>query len=102
MTQFTELTQAMIYDAYSKICSGIARTPAIRASDLFDAQSPIIKLLALTFRECSSEENLELFFKCENLQKSGSFKFRGAMHSLRNKPDEALKGGIISYSTGKD
>jgi threonine dehydratase len=44
---------------------------------------------------------LELFFKCENLQKAGSFKFRGAYHFLSQLSEKALRAGIISYSTGK-
>ncbi|KAJ8116393.1 hypothetical protein OPT61_g2166 [Boeremia exigua] len=43
---------------------------------------------------------LELFFKCENLQKAGSFKFRGAFHFLSQLSDKALRAGIVSYSTG--
>lgn len=44
---------------------------------------------------------LELFFKCENLQKAGSFKFRGAYHFLSQLSEKALRAGIVSYSTGK-
>lgn len=44
---------------------------------------------------------LELFFKCENLQKAGSFKFRGAYHFLSQLSENELRAGIISYSTGK-
>lgn len=44
---------------------------------------------------------LELFFKCENLQKAGSFKYRGAYHFLSQLSEKALRAGIVSYSTGK-
>lgn len=44
---------------------------------------------------------LELFFKCENVQKAGSFKFRGAYHFLSQLSEKALRAGIVSYSTGK-
>jgi threonine dehydratase len=44
---------------------------------------------------------LELFFKCENLQKADSFKFRGAYHFLSRLSEKELRAGIISYSTGK-
>lgn len=43
---------------------------------------------------------VELFFKCENLQKAGSFKFRGAYHFLSQLSEKALRAGIVSYSTG--
>ncbi|KAH7138728.1 tryptophan synthase beta subunit-like PLP-dependent enzyme [Dendryphion nanum] len=42
----------------------------------------------------------ELFFKCENFQHTGSFKFRGAMHFLARLPNHELLKGIVAYSTG--
>ncbi|KAE9374149.1 tryptophan synthase beta subunit-like PLP-dependent enzyme [Stipitochalara longipes BDJ] len=44
--------------------------------------------------------DIELFFKCENLQKTGSFKIRGATNLIRNLSDEKLKRGIVTWSTG--
>lgn len=44
---------------------------------------------------------LELFFKCETLQKAGSFKFRGACHFLSQLTEKELRAGVVSYSTGK-
>lgn len=42
----------------------------------------------------------ELYFKCENFQKTGSFKIRGAMNAvLFLKPNE-LKKGVVTHSSG--
>ena len=41
-----------------------------------------------------------LFFKCENLQRTGSFKIRGALNFLENQPVERLHNGLITASAG--
>ncbi|MBK5275818.1 MAG: threonine ammonia-lyase [Desulfuromonadales bacterium] len=41
-----------------------------------------------------------LFFKCENLQRTGSFKIRGALNFMTAQPREALKNGVITASAG--
>src|SRR5262245_63507413 len=41
-----------------------------------------------------------LFFKCEHLQKSGSFKFRGACNAVFGLPDEAAARGGVTHSPG--
>jgi threonine dehydratase/serine racemase len=42
----------------------------------------------------------ELFFKCEHLQKSGSFKFRGACNAVRILSPEAAPRGVVTHSSG--
>ena len=42
----------------------------------------------------------KLFFKCENLQRMGAFKFRGAYNALSQLSDERKKRGVITYSSG--
>ncbi len=49
------------------------------------------------FSECTGRP---LFFKCENLQRTGSFKMRGATHFLRRQSAEALSRGVITASAG--
>jgi len=44
--------------------------------------------------------NAELFFKCENLQKIGAFKFRGACNSVFSLSDEEAKNGVCTHSSG--
>jgi len=41
-----------------------------------------------------------VFFKAENLQRSGSFKFRGAYNAILALPDEERKNGVITHSSG--
>ena len=42
----------------------------------------------------------ELFFKCENLQKTGSFKFRGASNALQMLQEEGLPKSVATHSSG--
>ena len=40
------------------------------------------------------------YVKCENLQKSGSFKARGAFNAQLSIPEEKRSGGVITFSSG--
>jgi len=42
----------------------------------------------------------ECYLKCENFQKTGAFKFRGAYNALSKLPLEQQKRGIITHSSG--
>ena len=73
----TKLSLAEIRAAYARIEQHIHRTPILTCKT-FDALS-----------------GLQLFFKCENLQKTGAFKARGACNAvLKTKADlgDQLKG----------
>jgi threonine dehydratase len=41
-----------------------------------------------------------LFFKCENLQKTGSFKFRGATNAVFSLSDQEAARGVVTQSSG--
>lgn len=41
-----------------------------------------------------------LFFKCENFQKVGAFKFRGASNAILQLPDEEARRGVVTMSSG--
>ncbi len=41
-----------------------------------------------------------LFFKCENLQKTGSFKIRGATNAVMSLSPEAAQRGVVTHSSG--
>jgi threonine dehydratase len=41
-----------------------------------------------------------LFFKCENLQKIGAFKVRGAANFIFKLPDEQARNGVVTHSSG--
>ncbi len=42
----------------------------------------------------------QLFFKCENLQRMGAFKFRGGYNALAQFTDEQRKRGALAFSSG--
>jgi threonine dehydratase len=48
----------------------------------------------------SSRTGRPLYFKCESLQRTGSFKIRGALNFLLHQPPEALSKGVITASAG--
>ncbi|MFV3290420.1 threo-3-hydroxy-L-aspartate ammonia-lyase [Pseudomonas sp. NY11955] len=54
----------------------------------------------LTSRTINTEVGAEIFFKCENYQRTGSFKFRGAFNSLAKFSDEQRKAGVVAFSSG--
>src|SRR5262245_34499710 len=41
-----------------------------------------------------------LFFKCENFQKVGAFKFRGACNAVMKLPDDVARRGVVTHSSG--
>lgn len=47
-----------------------------------------------------AEAGIRVFFKCENLQKGGAFKIRGAANLILSLPKEALSRGVVAYSSG--
>src|SRR5438552_2823885 len=42
----------------------------------------------------------QLFFKCEQFQKSGSFKFRGALNALRQLEPAVARRVVVTHSSG--
>ncbi len=54
----------------------------------------------LTSRLLDARAGLEVFFKCENFQRGGAFKIRGASNFIHSIPKEQLPRGVVSYSSG--
>lgn len=54
----------------------------------------------LTSRTINRELGAELFFKCENFQRMGAFKFRGAFNALSCLDGQQRKAGVVAYSSG--
>ncbi len=54
----------------------------------------------LTSSSINKIVNGELFFKCENLQKVGAFKFRGACNAVFSLSEELAKKGVATHSSG--
>ncbi len=42
----------------------------------------------------------EIFFKCENFQKMGAFKMRGAANAILNLPADKRQNGVVTHSSG--
>lgn len=54
----------------------------------------------LTSNQLNRIFNCELFFKCENFQKVGAFKFRGATNAVLSLPDTDKTRGVVTHSSG--
>lgn len=103
------LTPAAITTAYALIKPHIHRTPLLTNTTLSNlASSP--QDLSSTPETSSSGDRpanpkIRLFFKCENLQRIGAFKARGAFHALKRLIDEmsleeVQRRGVVTHSSG--
>ncbi|MEX3924201.1 threo-3-hydroxy-L-aspartate ammonia-lyase [Paraburkholderia sp. BR10936] len=54
----------------------------------------------LTSRTANERTGAQLFFKCENLQRMGAFKFRGAYNAIAQFTPQQKAGGVITFSSG--
>lgn len=54
----------------------------------------------LTSRSLDALTGARLFFKCENLQRVGAFKFRGACNAVRSLDDATAARGVVTQSSG--
>lgn len=54
----------------------------------------------MTSRALNEETGVRFFFKCENLQRMGAFKFRGAFNALSRLSPAQRKAGVIAFSSG--
>jgi threonine dehydratase len=54
----------------------------------------------LTSRTADEETGAQLFFKCENFQRMGAFKFRGAYNALSRFDAAQRKAGVVAFSSG--
>ena len=72
----------VIQEARERIASRIHRTPVV------------------TSRQFNEAASKEVFFKCENLQRAGAFKIRGATNKIQSLTDEEKRRGIVAFSSG--
>lgn len=54
----------------------------------------------MTSRSINDLLGTRIFFKCENLQKAGAFKFRGATNAILSLPDKLARRGVATHSSG--
>src|ERR1700733_2789154 len=81
-TQTQPVTWEAIQAAHARIAPRIHRAPILTSSSL-DAMI-----------------GARVFFKCENLQKTGSFKIRGATNAIFSLDDQEVARGIVTQSSG--
>ncbi len=55
---------------------------------------------AMTSRTVDERTGATVFFKCENLQRMGAFKFRGAFNAMSQLSPDQKKRGVLAYSSG--
>lgn len=91
------LSRSSFHAAQTRISGKVRRTPVVTSMAL----SKLVQDLLPEHRSSCGERDLELFFKCENFQTGGSFKFRGTTHLLTRLADEDLRCGVVTYSTGE-
>ena len=58
------------------------------------------KTPVLTSKTINERTNSQVFFKCENFQRAGSFKFRGAYNALSQLWEEQRQQGVLTMSSG--
>ena len=76
------LTFELIQQAAARIAGRVHRTPV------------------MTSRSFNEVAGSEVFFKCENLQRAGAFKARGATNKILSLTDEEKRRGVIAVSSG--
>ncbi len=54
----------------------------------------------MTSRTIDQRTGASVFFKCENLQRAGAFKFRGAYNALANLTPAQQRAGVVAFSSG--
>jgi threonine dehydratase len=68
---------------------------AARALAGFAHRTPV-----LVSRQADEQAGASVFFKCENFQRTGSFKFRGAYNAIANLNDGLKRRGVVAFSSG--
>src|SRR6185295_10960520 len=53
-----------------------------------------------TSKTVDARTGAQLFFKCENLQRAGAFKFRGAYNALSRLNADERRRGVVTFSSG--
>ncbi|MHC5596967.1 MAG: threo-3-hydroxy-L-aspartate ammonia-lyase [Nostoc sp.] len=77
---------------------------SVAITDVQAAQERILGIAhrtpVLTSRIVNDRTNSQVFFKCENFQRTGSFKFRGAYNALSQLPILERQRGVLTFSSG--
>jgi len=82
MTDHTTITLAEVQDAAARLAGVAHRTPVLRS------------------RTLDQRAGAEVYLKCENFQRVGAFKFRGAYNAVSRLPAAQHARGVAAYSSG--
>jgi threo-3-hydroxy-L-aspartate ammonia-lyase len=63
-------------------------------------QGKAFKTPVLTSQTVNKQTHSQVFFKCENFQRTGSFKFRGACNALMQLSEAEKHNGVVTFSSG--
>ena len=77
-----QVTINTIRDAHNRINTHVLKTPVKSSTEI------------------NENAGVELYFKCENLQRSGSFKIRGAVNAVLCLSDNEANNGVVTVSSG--
>lgn len=75
-------TKKEVFEAYHRVAPHVHKTPVLKSSYL------------------NSLSGAELFFKCENFQKMGAFKMRGAINAISQLSEAQKRAGVVTHSSG--
>lgn len=89
------------------ILTGVASSNITLPVQLTDVRAAATRILPwvhrtplLSSRSLSERIGVEIRLKCENLQRAGSFKIRGAMNALLQIPESERPRGVVAFSSG--
>lgn len=82
MTMAEVISKQDMWDCLNRIEPFIYRTPVMKS------------------RQLDALTGAELFFKCENFQRTGSFKMRGATNAVLSIPESDRARGVVAHSSG--
>ena len=84
--------------------TGIAPALSVGHADIAAAAARLAghanRTPVMTSRTVDARTGAKVFFKCENFQRMGAFKFRGAFNALAQLTPEQKRGGVLTYSSG--
>lgn len=76
----------------------------MQKQDLLDCHQRIMPFIhrtpVLSSRLINAEVGAEVFFKCENFQRGGAYKMRGATNAILQLTDEQKRQGVVTHSSG--
>lgn len=100
------LERSSVHTAHELIKKYIHRTPVLTSktlSDLASAPQSPEALIGTPFEgQGPAKPKINFFFKCENYQRIGAFKSRGAFHALARLSKDELSRGVVTHSSGRD